>query len=50
MDENETPLLRADATDDDLQAEEGGTVEQPAPKQQVPVVIGGVFHGMREED
>jgi hypothetical protein len=52
-----TPLLRADAADDDLHygepespAETSAIMEEPAPKCQVPVVIDGVFHGMRDEE
>lgn len=53
-----TPLLRADATDDDLQVEEddnpapdGDTADDGIvePKRQVPVVVQGVLHGYRED-
>ena len=65
-----TPILRADATDDDLgdlhddcgcvvsqdianseapAAEEPAIVEAEPAKRLVPVVVDGVFHGMREE-
>ena len=33
----------------DRPAEDGAMVE-PKPKRQVPVVISGVFHGMRDEE
>ena len=57
---NGTPVLRADATDDDLDipdseeppAGEPGTVEPElrVKARLVPVVVNGVLHGYREEE
>jgi len=53
-----TPVLRADATDDQdenepevvAEAELATATAEEKPKKMVPVVVGGVLHGYREED
>ena len=39
-----------DHDDSDIEPESSDNVEPPAPKRQVPVIISGVNHGMRDAE